>query len=219
MAVAAQVVTALPTDMAAQFTERHAPTMILASDRMVVTLEVPQPAQDYSPKLSCIPGIGTPTGGHTSTTISRLENEGLCPTLLILGGRNMKATDIGARILAVIVGIALLLFVAFVSDLWSKTSSLILFTFFVATYSVAGMVLGFIWPNSGWRLGAYLFSIVPLFVLASILFSDPPPVIHWKEEFLGLFGWVLILPGALLGTWAGSLIRRSVSNLDQPIDS
>ena len=41
----------------------------------------------------------------------------------------MKATDIRARILAVIVGIALLLFVAFVSDLWSKTSSLILFTF------------------------------------------------------------------------------------------
>jgi hypothetical protein len=79
MAVAAQVVIALPTDMAAQFTERHAPTMILASDRMVVTLGVPEPAQDYSPKLSCIAGIGTPTGGHTSTTVSRLETKGYAP--------------------------------------------------------------------------------------------------------------------------------------------
>src|SRR5712692_1319144 len=135
MAVAARVVTALATDMVLQSTELRAPAMILASDRMVVTLGVPYPAQDNSPKLSCTPGIGIPTGRHTSTTISRLENEGLCSSLLILGGRNMKATDIRARILAVIVGIALLLFVAFLSDLWSKTSSLILFTFFVATYS------------------------------------------------------------------------------------
>ena len=120
----------------------------------------------------------------------------------------MKATDIRARILAVIVGIALLLFVAFVSDLWSKTSSLILFTFFVATYSVAGMVLGFIWPNSGWRLGLYLFSIWPLFLLASVLFSDPPAVVNWRGQLLALFGYVLILPGAALGAWVGSIIRR-----------
>ena len=79
MAVAARVVIALAIDMALQSTERHAPTMILAWDRMVVTLGVPDPAEDYLPKLSCTAGIGTPTGGHTATTISQLETKGYAP--------------------------------------------------------------------------------------------------------------------------------------------
>jgi hypothetical protein len=87
----------------------------------------------------------------------------------------------------------------------------ILFPIFIGAFTIAGIPLGFIWPNSGRRLGAYLFSIVPLFILGSVLFSDPPRVIHWKEELLALFGWVLILPGATFGAWAGSLIRRSIS--------
>ena len=120
----------------------------------------------------------------------------------------MKATDIRARIFAVAAGIALFFFVGLVSDAWSKASSLVLFTFFVGTYSLAGIAIGFIWPNSGWRLGLFLFAVWPPFILLNFLFSDPPPVIHWKEELVGLFAYLLILPGATFGAWVGSIIRR-----------
>jgi len=123
----------------------------------------------------------------------------------------LNSSDIRARIIAAVAGVALLLSLAFATESQPPMSLWILFSIYIGSFTIAGILLGFIWPNSGWRLGACLFSIVPLFVLASILFSDPPPVIHWKEELLGLFGWVLILPGAMLGAWAGSLIRRSVS--------
>jgi hypothetical protein len=125
----------------------------------------------------------------------------------------MKATDIRGRICAVVAGIGLLLFVAFLSDSWSNASSFLLFTFFVATYSVGGVILGFIWPNSGWRLGLYLFSIWPLFLVASVLFSDPPAVVNWGGQLLALLGYLLILPGAVIGAWLGSRIRGRISLL------
>jgi hypothetical protein len=123
----------------------------------------------------------------------------------------MKTIDIRARILAAIAGVALLFFVAFVAELRPGTPLLILFIFFIGTYSIAGILLGFIWPDSGWRLGGYLFAIWPLFLLVAFLFSDPPPVIHWKQELTGLFAYLVILPGAAFGAWAGSRIRRYVS--------
>lgn len=123
----------------------------------------------------------------------------------------MNTSDIRARILAVISGVILLFFVAFVPELRPGTSSLILSSFYIVTYSVAGILLGLIWPNSGWRLGGYLFAIWPLFLTVNFLFSDSPKVIHWKEELTSVFLYLLILPGAVFGAWAGSLIRRSVS--------
>ena len=73
----------------------------------------------------------------------------------------MTTSDIRARILAVLVGVALFLFVAFVPPLWFEDSELLLFLSYISTYSIAGFVMGFIWPNSGWRLGLYLFAILP----------------------------------------------------------
>lgn len=68
LAVAALVAIVLATDMAPRFTERHVPITTLASDRMVVTLEVPEPARESSPKLLSTLGGGIPTGVHTSIT-------------------------------------------------------------------------------------------------------------------------------------------------------
>ena len=121
----------------------------------------------------------------------------------------MKAPDIRARILAVIVGIALFLFVAFMSDLWSQTSSLLLFTFFVATYGVVGFVLGLIWPSSGWRLGLYLFAVwLPVLFFAVFLSAGKGIPFYWRAELLDLLGYFLILVAACVGGWLGSILAR-----------
>ena len=109
-------------------------------------------------------------------------------------------------------GVVLLLTLAFLTESQPPMSLVILFTLDIGTNTGAGVLLGFIWPNSGWRLGLYLFSIWPLFLLASVLFSDPPPVIHWREELLALLGYLMILPGACLGAWIGSTLRRRFSS-------
>ena len=70
MAVAARVVIASPTDTAVQSTGLLVLTMIPALDRMVVTLGVPDPVRDNSPKLSCTLGIGILTVAHSFTISS-----------------------------------------------------------------------------------------------------------------------------------------------------
>ena len=123
------------------------------------------------------------------------------------------------RVIAVTTGIALLFFVAFLPLQSFANAVSLWFAADIVIYVIAGVVLGFIWPNSGWRLGPYLFAIWPVFIILNVLISDRPPVIHWKEELLGLFGLLMILPGACLGAWVGSMLRRrflgDVSRIDR----
>ena len=111
-----------------------------------------------------------------------------------------------------VVAIALFFFEAFVPPLWFGDSELKLFSSDVLAYMVAGLVLGFIWPNMSWRLGLWLFSVWPPIILLMFLFSDPPPIIPWKKELLSLLGYLMILPGACLGAWIGSILRRRFSS-------
>lgn len=122
----------------------------------------------------------------------------------------MKRGDILARILAVITSLALVFVLAFGFE-GRRDIPFPSFVIYIAAYSAAGVLFGFVWPNSGWRLGLYLFAVWPLFIVVLFLFSDPPSVIHWKEEILGLLGLLSILPGACLGAWIGSLLRRRLS--------
>lgn len=128
----------------------------------------------------------------------------------------MTVSDILARVLAVIAGMVLFFFVGVLVQLGHLTSLLIVFMLQIASYSVVGIALGFGWPNIGWRLGLYLFSILPLIILASVLFSDPPSVVHWREELFVLLGYLMILPGACLGAWIGSILRRRFSRDASP---
>jgi len=125
----------------------------------------------------------------------------------------MNTSDIRARILAVAVGVGLLFFEAFVPSLWFGNSSLLLFLFDIAVYSVAGVVLGIVWPNSGWRLGFYLFAAWPPLLVSSVLLSGGKGIpIDWRGELLNLLGYFLILVGACVGAWLGTFIARRASN-------
>ena len=110
-------------------------------------------------------------------------------------------------------GVVLLFFVAFVPTFWSETSSVILFSLDIATYGVAGIVFGFIWPSSSWRLGLYLFAVWPPLLLFPVLLSGGKGIpFHWRAELLNLLGYFLILVGACVGAWLGAFIARRSSN-------
>ena len=123
----------------------------------------------------------------------------------------MNTSDIRARIVAVLVGVGLFLFVAFVPSLWFGDSSLLLFMFDIATYGVAGIVFGFIWPSSRWRLGLYLFAVwPPVLAFATFLAWEQPVTV--RATLLNLLGYLLVLVGACVGGGLGALIARRASH-------
>ena len=83
-----------------------------------------------------------------------------------------------------------------------------------AAYAVAGAALGFLWPQWGWRLGAWLSAVwLPLLALA-LLFSDGPLLgpASWKGLLQDAAAYSLILVASCLGAELGALIgRRRIS--------
>lgn len=123
----------------------------------------------------------------------------------------MNTSDIRAGILAVLVGVALLVLGATVPDRWFGDALVWLFLFDFTLYSVAGLVLGFVWPNSSWRLGFYLFAVWPpvLLVGAFLAWEQPATV---RPTLMNLLGYLLILVGACVGAGLGALIARRASH-------
>ena len=111
------------------------------------------------------------------------------------------------RFSAVTIGIGLFFFVAFLPAQLFGNAVWLWVAADIVSYTIGGVVLGFIWPDMSWRLGIWLFAVWPLIILLAFLISDPPRVINWKEELLSLLGYLMILPGACLGAWIGSLLR------------
>jgi len=85
------------------------------------------------------------------------------------------------------------------------------FAIHIFGYTLAGVVLGFIWPDAGWRLGPYVSAIWAVVLILVFLISDPPRVMHWKEELLSLLAILMVLPGACFGGWIGATLRGRVS--------
>jgi ABC-type enterochelin transport system permease subunit len=119
----------------------------------------------------------------------------------------MQHRDVIARVVAFACGI-LGFFIAGLVIASLQTNSLAVpIAVDIATYTVLGALLGFIWPASGWRLGLYLFAIWLPIIIINFFFSDRPAQIHWRQElFVGL-GFLMILPGACIGAFAGSTLR------------
>ena len=117
----------------------------------------------------------------------------------------MNTSDIRARICAVLVGIALLFFEAAVPSQWFGNNLLLLFVADITIYSIAGLVLGFIWPNSGWRLGFYLAAVWPLMLLFGVFLAWEQRVTE-RATWLNLLGYLLVFMGACAGAGLGALL-------------
>ena len=123
----------------------------------------------------------------------------------------MNTSDIRARILAVLVGVALLVLGATLPGRWFGDALLWFFLFDFTVYGVAGLVLGFVWPNSGWRLGLYLFAVWPAVLLFGLFLAWEQPA-NVRATLMNLLGYLLILVGACAGAGLGALIARRSSN-------
>lgn len=122
----------------------------------------------------------------------------------------MQRRDVIARVVAFVAGIVGFVIAGLVIEAVQTKSLLVPFAIDIATYAVVGALLGFIWPESSWRLGLYLFAIWLPIIIINFFFSDPPAEIHWKQELLAWMGLLLILPGACIGAFAGSTLRSVI---------
>jgi hypothetical protein len=109
------------------------------------------------------------------------------------------------------VGVALFFIEAALPSSWFEHSSVFLFSCDIAVYALAGLILGFIWPNVGWGLGLCLFAVWPPVLLFAVFLAGEVP---WnvRAELGSLFGYCLILIAACIGGWVGSVIGRHVKN-------
>lgn len=120
----------------------------------------------------------------------------------------MNIHNIRARTVAVVVGVGLLGLVAGLPGRWFGDNLLFLFLFHFTVYGIAGLVLGFIWPASGWRLGLYLSAVwVPVLALGAFL-SWEQSTTTWAT-LLDLLGYFLMVVGACAGAAGGAMIARS----------
>jgi hypothetical protein len=122
----------------------------------------------------------------------------------------MNTSEIRSRTVAVLVGIALLVLVAILSGRWIGNALTYLFLFDLGVYGVAGFVLGFVWPKSGWRLGLYLSACWLPMLLAGLFLAWEQPVTG-RMTLTSLLGYLPILIGACVGSGLGSRVRRATS--------
>ena len=127
----------------------------------------------------------------------------------------MDISGIRARLFSLFTGCALLLVKAALPETWFENRLLVLFTVDICAYGIVGMVFGWVWPRSGWRLGVYIFSPVA-FALAIGLFlaGDQPAKVPLM--LMNLLGYFLTLVAACVGARIGSSIGRRRSSTQRP---
>ncbi|HEY9283012.1 MAG TPA: hypothetical protein VIP46_06125 [Pyrinomonadaceae bacterium] len=120
-----------------------------------------------------------------------------------------------ARAVAILVSLAMP-FAAFLPlDYMLGGESSVLWPATWAAYAAVAAILGFIWPEPGWRLGAWLFAAWPLLLVLAALFSDGPLVgpAGWKGLLQDLAAYSLMLVAACLGAEIGAIIKRRQGRL------
>lgn len=115
------------------------------------------------------------------------------------------------KVLALFVGIALFFVIPItIGSLLGDYTPLYL-PLLVAAYGVSGVVLGFLWPEVGWRLGLWLFAVWPPMLLFA-LFLGGEALMEGPVDMNGmlrdLLGYLMAMVAACLGAELGGIIRR-----------
>ncbi len=123
--------------------------------------------------------------------------------------RNMRR-KLRPRLCAVLVGIALALTVPFIVGAAIGYESRWYLVIVAIPYGVAGIILGLVWRDVGWRIGIWLFLVwPPALLLGYILVLEVPS--DWRKDLLNFMEYWLILIAACLGGWIGSKLRETSS--------
>jgi hypothetical protein len=112
------------------------------------------------------------------------------------------------RITALLIGVVLPLAVLFPLQALMGTDSRWLMPVFVAGYGLAGGIMGFLYPERGWRSGFWLiaFSLI-LFVGSGVFVGSAPPW-DWRKEVKNLTEDALIFGAAFVGAALVAFVRR-----------
>src|SRR5437588_11728000 len=112
------------------------------------------------------------------------------------------------RLIVFSTGVALVFIVASVQALLPER---LLIVVPAASYSIIGAVLGFLYPERGWRTGFWLVLFFLILLPLNALFVESPPPCVWQREAKGLLEDAVIVSLAFIGAATGSFVRQRMT--------
>jgi hypothetical protein len=120
---------------------------------------------------------------------------------------NNRKKVLRATAVAIIVGLVLVVVTPVLFGFVPGPYSRFYIPLIVSSYGVSGAALGFLWPERGWRLGAWLAMFWAGLLLIAALFSDPVP---WNPRLVinDLMEHGLIMIAGPGGAAIGAVLKR-----------
>lgn len=119
----------------------------------------------------------------------------------------METSSQRATAIAILGGLVLALVMLFVVELLQRHDYQLRLPIVVMSYGIVAAILGFSFPEKGWRLGMWLVLFWLLLVLGSTVFSPSIPV-NLRRDLANMIDHIMIVIAACGGAAIGSLIAR-----------
>jgi hypothetical protein len=112
-----------------------------------------------------------------------------------------------ATAIAIILGLVLIVVTTLLFGWVPGPYSRLYLPLMIASYGISGAILGFLWPERGWRLGLWLAMFWVLLLLIAAVFSDPVP---WNPRLVikDLMEHGLIVIAGPVGAAIGAILKR-----------
>lgn len=115
------------------------------------------------------------------------------------------------RVTAFLTGVGLLLVVLSLFEFLLGTGSPLMLPVLVGSYASVGAILGYYFPEKGWRSGFWLIAFFLLLLVGNSLFVGSEIPWDWRKEIKNLIGDVAIVAAAFVGAALGSFLNRRLN--------
>ncbi|HBB88294.1 MAG TPA: hypothetical protein DC047_11820 [Blastocatellia bacterium] len=115
------------------------------------------------------------------------------------------------RVTALLAGVALALAVIFLFEFLFGRDSQLMIPVLISTYGIVGAILGFRFPDKGWRLGIWLVAFWLVLFVGNAFFVGAAVPWQLSRENKSLLEHAMIIVSAFAGVWLGSLVKRNLT--------
>jgi peptidoglycan/LPS O-acetylase OafA/YrhL len=123
----------------------------------------------------------------------------------------MRMRDGLWRLIVFVVGVVLSLTVILLFEFLSGSDSPLMLPSLIASYFIAGGILGFVFPEKGWRSGSWLAFFFVILIIGGALFTAGQIPWKWSIELKGILEDAAIVAAAFFGAALGALGKRRLT--------